>query len=146
MTLTTSRLAALALSLAVIGAAGQPALAAEDDPQAQQTAQQSGSTPEFGEQKLDAFADAAVKVSQVRSDWAPKIRKAQQNGDDQKAQELSKQATGEMRSSIEETDNISVQEYQQIAQAAQQDQNLAKELSSMMQEKMPNQGQQGGQQ
>lgn len=145
MSIRFTRIAALALSLALVGAAGQPALAADGDTQqAQQNSQQSASA-DFSEQKLDAFANAAVKVSEVRRAWAPKIRKAQQGGNKQKAQQLAQQATGEMRTTIEQADNISVQEYQQIAQAAQQDQELAKELSGIVQQKMQQKRQGQGQ-
>lgn len=142
MSIRFTRIAALALGLALVATAGQPALAADGDKQAQQS-QQTASTPDFTEQKLSAFANAAVKVSEVRRAWAPKIRKAQQGGDKEKAQKLAQQATGEMRTTIEDTDNISVKEYRQIAQAAQQDEKLAKELSGMVQQKM--QGKRGGQ-
>ena len=142
MSIRFTRIAALALGLALVATAGQPALAADGDKQAQQS-QQTASTPDFTEQKLSAFANAAVKVSEVRRAWAPKIRKAQQGGDKEKAQKLAQQATGEMRTTIEDTDNISVKEYRQIAEAAQQDEQLAKELSGMVQQKM--QDKRGGQ-
>ncbi|MDZ7713234.1 MAG: DUF4168 domain-containing protein [Rhodovibrio sp.] len=146
MSIRFTRIAALALGLALVATAGQPALAADGNKQSdqgQQQSQQTASTPDFTEQKLSAFADAAVKVSEVRRAWAPKIRKAQQGGDKKKAQKLAKQATGEMRTTIEDTDNISVKEYRQIAEAAQQDKQLAKELSGMVKQKM--QGKQNGQ-
>ncbi|MBK1668101.1 hypothetical protein CKO28_08630 [Rhodovibrio sodomensis] len=154
MSIRITRIAALALSLALVTAAGQPALAADGSQQAQnvqkaqnsQQSQQSAPTPDFSEQKLNAFADAAVKVSEVRRAWAPKIRKAQQGGDKQKAQQLARQATGEMRTTIQDTDNISVKEYRQIAKAAQQDKQLAQKLSSKVKEKMNNQGQGSSQQ
>ena len=142
MSIRFTRIAALALGLALVGTAGQPALAADGTKQAQQS-QQTASTQDFSEQKLSAFADAAVKVSEVRRAWAPKIRQAQEGGNKEKAQELAQQATGEMRTTIEDTDNISVKEYRQIAQAAQQDEQLAKELSGMVQQKM--QDKRGGQ-
>jgi hypothetical protein len=146
MSIRTTRIAALALSLAMVGAtAGTPALAADGQQQGQgaqqgqsgqQQTQQSAPTPDFSEQKLDAFASAAVKVSEVRRAWAPKIRQAQQGGEKQKAQDLAKQATGEMRTTIEKTEDISVKEYQQIAQAAQRDEQLAQKLSGIVQQKM----------
>jgi UDP-2,3-diacylglucosamine pyrophosphatase LpxH len=143
MSIRFPRTAALALGLALIAAAGQPALAADGDSQQTQQSQQQAAAPDFSQQKLDAFASAAVKVSEVRRAWAPKIRKAQQGGNKQKAQQLAQQATGEMRTTIEQADNISIKEYQQIAQAAQQDQELAKELSGIVQKKM--QKKRGGQ-
>jgi hypothetical protein len=54
---------------------------------------------------------------------------------------MADQATQEMRTQIEGVDNISVQEYRQIAKAAQNDKQLAKKLSGMVKSKM--QGQQG---
>lgn len=146
MSIRITRIAALALGLALVAPAGQPAFAADGGQQGQQQSQNSQqSAPDFSEQKLDAFASAAVKVSEVRRAWAPKIRKAQQGGNKQKAQELSKQATGEMRTTIEDSENISVKEYQQIAQAAQQDKQLAKELSGIMKKKMQDKRQGQGQ-
>ena len=146
MSIRITRIAALALGLALVATAGQPAFAADGNQQGQQQSQNGQqSAPDFSEQKLDAFASAAVKVSEVRRAWAPKIRKAQQGGDKQKAQKLAQQATGEMRTTIEDTDNISVKEYRQIAQAAQKDQDLAKELSGIVQKKMQNKRQGQGQ-
>ena len=149
MTTRLPRSAALALSLAVVAIAGQPALAADGKQpsntgqQTQQAQQQSqnASTPEFSDQKLNAFANAYVKVSQVRSEWAPKIRKAQESGDKDKAQTLAKQATGEMRTAVQEADNISMKEYQKIGQAAQQDKQFAQEVASVVQQKMQTKGQ-----
>lgn len=145
MSIRFTRAAALALGLALVATAGQPALAADGNnaskqgqQQSQAQGQQNAATPDFSEQKLDAFASAAVKVSQVRRAWAPKIRQAQQGGDKKKAQSLAQQATGEMRTTIEDTENISVTEYRQIAQAAQQDKQLAQELSGIVKEKMQN--------
>ena len=146
MSIRITRIAALALGLALVAPAGQPALAADGGQQGQQMSQTSQqSAPDFSEQKLEAFASAAVKVSEVRRAWAPKIRKAQQGGDKEKAQQLAQQATGEMRTTIEDSENISVKEYQQIAQAAQQDEQLAKELSGMVKEKMDSKRQGQGQ-
>ena len=146
MSIRFPRIAALALGLALVATAGQPALAADGNKQsAQQGQQQSQQAPDFSDQKLNAFASAAVKVSEVRRAWAPKIRKAQQGGDKQKAQKLAQQATGEMRTTIQDTDNISVKEYRQIAQAAQKDQALAKELSGIVQNKMQSKRQGQGQ-
>jgi hypothetical protein len=146
MSIRITRIAALALGLALFVTAGQPAFAADGNQQGQQQSQNSQqSAPDFSERKLDAFASAAVKVSEVRRAWAPKIRKAQQGGDKQKAQKLAQQATGEMRTTIQDTDNISVKEYRQIAQAAQKDQDLAKELSGIVQKKMQNKRQGQGQ-
>jgi hypothetical protein len=143
MSIRFPRIAVLALGLALVATAGQPALAADGQQQSAQQSQQSA--PDFSEQKLNAFASAAVKVSEVRRAWAPKIRKAQEGGDKQKAQKLAQQATGEMRTTIQDTDNISVKEYRQIAQAAQKDQALAKELSGIVQKKMQSKRQGQGQ-
>jgi hypothetical protein len=148
MSIRFPRIAALALGLALVATAGQPALAADGNKQSQQGQQQSqqaAQTPDFSEQKLNAFASAAVKVSEVRRAWAPKIRKAQQGGDKEKAQKLAQQATGEMRTTIQDTDNISVKEYRQIAQAAQQDKQLAQELSGIVKDKMQKKRQGQGQ-
>mgnify|MGYP006428397519 CR=1 FL=1 len=138
------RSAALALSLAVVAAAGPPAVAADGEQpsktgeQTQQAQQkdQNASTPEFSDQKLNAFADAYVKVSEVRRAWGPKIRKAQESGNKDKAQTLAKQATGEMRTAVQDADNISMKEYQKIGQAAQQDKQFAQEVASVVQQKM----------
>lgn len=141
MNIRFTRIAALALGLAMVATAGQPALAADGDQSAtqsqnQQQSQQSAPTPDFSEQKLDAFASAYVKVSEVRRAWTPKIRQAQQGGNKQKAQKLAKQATGEMRTAVQQADDISMKEYRQIGQAAKQDKQFAKEVASIVQAKM----------
>lgn len=80
---------------------------------------------QFNEDQLDAFVEAAIKVSQVRKQWVPKIESA---GSKEDAQKLSQQAVSDMRAAVSETNNISVEQYDAIATAVQEDEALRKRV------------------
>lgn len=142
MSLRVPRITALALSLGLAATfAGAPLAAAADGQTTQQTAQQSQqSAPDFSDQKLRNFANAAVKVVELRRAWVPKIRKAQQSDDQQKAQELTKQARQEMKAEVQAVEGITFQEYRQIANAARNDRQLQQKLSGMIKDMQKDQG------
>jgi hypothetical protein len=145
MSLRAPRITALVLGLALAGSfAAAPlsqAAAAGDGQGSAQTAQKSGqSAPDFSDEKLRNFAAAAVKVVELRQTWVPKIRKAQQAGNREKAQNLSKQARQEMQAEIKSAEGISFQEYRQIANAARNDRDLQKKLSGMIKDMQSGQG------
>lgn len=107
----------------------EPQAQQPQQPQAQQPQQQA---QEFSEEKLDSFVAAAIEVEELVAEWSPKIEAAQ---DEQAAEELRAQANEELAAAIESTDGITMAEYQQIAQAARTDQQLAQRLQAIYQEK-----------
>jgi len=87
---------------------------------------------EFDRKQIESFASAARQVHQIRSKWLPRLQEPS-NAD--KVQELQAQANAEMRSAVEEK-GLSVESYNAIATAAQQNPELAERIAKLM-EKSP---------
>ena len=104
-----------ALFLAV---AGQASIAAE----------------EYSEAKLQSFASAVLAVNAVVEQWRPQIQAAPNEAD---AQEMAQQANDEMRAAVSGTEGITVEEYQEIAQAAQADPQLMARIDQAFKEIAP---------
>lgn len=73
------------------------------------------------DQKLEAFVAAVIKVDRLIDQWTPKIQNAENR---EEAAALNQQANDELKQAIEETDGISVPEYQQISQALRENPEL----------------------
>lgn len=73
------------------------------------------------DKKLEAFVAAVIKVDRLIDQWTPKIQNAENR---EEAAALNKQANDELKQAIEETDGISVPEYQQISQALRENPEL----------------------
>jgi hypothetical protein len=103
---------------------------AQDDkaPQQQQPAQ----SAEFDRGQIESFASAAREVHEVRSKWQTRL---QEPGNADKVQELQTQARAEMRNAVEGK-GLSVDTYNAIAKAAQQNPELAERITKLM-EKSP---------
>ncbi len=116
-----NRLARAAAALALtLGLAAAPAMAQQ----------------QFSDQQLDAFAETVVAVNPLIMDWNQKIQSAQS---EQEKQQLAEQARTQVVSVIEDG-GLSIETYNQIAQAAQNDPDLRQDI----QERLPEspQGQQ----
>jgi len=96
--------------------------------QAQQQAQH-----DYSEKKLEAFAAAATEVNKIMFAWRGRMQQAE-NQEEQ--QQMLQQANEEIVAIVQETPNINMQEYQEIATAAGEDQALAEELRNRVREKM----------
>lgn len=81
--------------------------------------------------KLQAFVTAAMKVNTLIEQWTPKIQAA---APDQQAQ-LKQTANAELLNAIQTTPDMSPQEYQQIAQAAQGDPALQQRILAILHSK-----------
>jgi hypothetical protein len=107
-------------------AAQQQAPAQEQPPQAQQEApgaQQQAVNP--SEDKLESVAKAYVKVQAVQQEYGPKIQAAQKP---EEAKQLENEANQQMEKAVNDAGGVTVNEYTQILQAAQQDQQLRARL------------------
>lgn len=107
-------LCSLGLALALIAAAIVPAQAQAD----------------YGQAKLDSFVTAAVAVNDLIDKWTPRIQGAES---EQQANQLRTQANEEMVAAIEETDGITVDEYQEILDTARNDQEFSARIQEMFQ-------------
>lgn len=125
MNFTKSRLGILSFALVLAGT--MPAAAQQD-----QTMQYSGSAEqaqpqaqEFSEAQIDAYADSALEITKIHNEMAPQIQAAQTEAEkNQMFVEMQK----EMVSAVEAAEDISVEEYNAISQAAQQNPQLANRI------------------
>lgn len=85
---------------------------------------------EFDQKQIESFASAARQVHQIRSKWLPRLQEPS-NAD--KVQELQTQANAEMRSAVEEK-GLTVESYNKIAAAAQQNPELAERITKLMEQ------------
>ncbi|MFQ5346954.1 MAG: DUF4168 domain-containing protein [Rhodothalassiaceae bacterium] len=83
--------------------------------------------PAFSEAKLEAFANAAVSVSHVMRDWRGKVQTAQS---EEEKTAMIEQANQDIEAAIQATDGITLDEYEAIAGAAQQDPDFAESLKA----------------
>lgn len=97
-------------------------------------AQPSLAGEQYSDAKLQSFADAVLAVNAVVEQWRPQIQGApNETGAEQMAQE----ANEEMRAAVAGTEGITVDEYQQIAQAAQTDAQLMARIDQVLQGMAP---------
>lgn len=82
----------------------------------------------FSQAQLESYANAVLKVQQIDQAWSPKIAQASNKVE---AETLTAQATDEMVGSIE-AEGLSVQEYNAITQAAQQDDQLYERIMTLL--------------
>jgi hypothetical protein len=119
--------ALLALGLGHLPAAAQdqnpPAVAAED----------------ITDQQLDQFAEAALAVNEIGRKYATELQAAE---DETAAQEIRTQAQEEMVQAVED-EGLSVDEYNAIYAAAENDQEINSAIQALLQEKQQ-QGSSGG--
>ena len=87
---------------------------------------------EFSDAQLESFVVAAMAVDEKIREWNPRIQAAQT---EEEAAELREQASDEVLQTIDGTEGMSVDEYQQIGQAAQGDPELATRINEIYDEK-----------
>lgn len=97
-------------------------------PAGQQAAMQQTS---ISDAKLDAYVETAIAVSKVHINMAPQIKAAES---EQEKQQMYGQMQQQMTGIIEQTDGITVQDYNNISEAAQQDQKLAMTIRTKLEE------------
>jgi len=118
------------LPIAVLAAAGLTFCGALAGPIATPSAQ-AQEARDFGDEKLQSFAEAAVKLTQIRSEYQAQMGSAET---DQQRQQLQQQTNQRMAQAVEQTDGISIEEYNKIAQASRSDQQLAEKINSYIEE------------
>ena len=90
---------------------------------------------EFTDQKLESFVVAALAVEELIRQWNPRIQGAESA---EQAAQLREQASTELVDTINRTQGITVEEYQEIGQAAQGDANLAARINEIYQKQTGN--------
>jgi len=81
--------------------------------------------------QLDAFTVALLQVFDLRKKYTPALQSAE--SEDQQ-QEILDKATAEIAGAIEDTDGITLETYQEIAEAATQDQDLEMQIKSRVED------------
>ena len=102
------------------------------NPNSQTMQQQAAPKIEVSEKQVDNFVDAYVAVQLIGQQYKSQIQSA---GDKAKAQELQQQARGEMKSAITET-GLELDEYKQIAMAANKNETLRNRISAAITEEV----------
>ncbi len=81
----------------------------------------------LSDQKLDAYADAAIKVAKISLRVSPEIRAAD---NEEQRKDIFLRMQEEMVEAVHNTEGITVQEYNEISLMASQDSGLADDLRS----------------
>jgi hypothetical protein len=87
---------------------------------------------EFSDQQLESFVVAALAVDELIREWNPRIQAAENA---EQAAQLREEANAALLETISETDGITIEQYQEIGQAAQGDPELAARINEIYQEK-----------
>ena len=85
---------------------------------------------EFDQEQIESFASAARQVHEIRSKWQSRL---QDPANADKAQEMQTQAGAEMMSAVEGK-GLTVETYNAIATAAQQNPELAQRIAKLMEQ------------
>ena len=87
--------------------------------------------PKIDESQLDSYADAAVRIYDIRVRWEPEIRGAESQ---EKAMEAQREARTEMIEAVQK-EGLSVEEYNSITAAAQRDPDLNQKIAQLIEKK-----------
>lgn len=88
---------------------------------------ENGSGNDFGQQKLETFLEARADILDIQEDYSNRLQSVQ---DDQAVAELQSEAREKMAAAVKEA-GLSVDEFNRIARAAQNDPEVAAELESL---------------
>ena len=83
---------------------------------------------EFSDQQLELFVVAAVAVDELIREWNPRIQAAE---NEEQAGQLREEANAALLETISETDGMTIEQYQEIGQAAQGDPELAARINEI---------------
>jgi len=129
MTQLNARLVSAGLA-ALLMAAGASQVSAQQANQAPATqAAPAMQASEISDKKLEKFADSLGEIMEIRQDFTAKLEKT---GDPSEAQQLQQQANEKMMNTVVEND-LSIEEYNAINQAVQNDPKLRDKVVAMVQ-------------
>ena len=129
MTMLKSRVVSASL-LALFMAAGSSQVLAQQasQPQVPQTAPAMQAS-DISDKKLEKFAESLDQIMEIRQDFTAKLEKT---GDPAEAQQLQQQANEKMLETVQNNE-LSIEEYNAINQAVQNDPRLRDKVISMIQ-------------
>lgn len=93
---------------------------------------------EFSDQQLESFVVAALAVDELIREWNPRIQAAENEA---QAAQMREEANAALLETIAKTDGMTIEQYQEIGQAAQSDAQLAARINEIYQEKSTDQEQ-----
>jgi transcription initiation factor IIF auxiliary subunit len=129
MTKLNARLVSASLA-ALLMAAGASQVSAQQASQAPATQPAPAiQAADISDKKLEKFADSLGEIMEIREDFTAKLEKT---GDPAEAQQLQQQANEKMMSTVEDND-LSIEEYNAINQAVQNDPQLRDKVIAMVQ-------------
>lgn len=88
---------------------------------------ENGSGGDFEKQELETFLEARADVLDIQQEYSNRLQSAE---DDQEVADLQSEAREKMAAAVEDA-GLSVEEFNRIAQAAQNDPDVAAELESL---------------
>jgi hypothetical protein len=91
---------------------------------------------QYDQQTLESFVVAALEVNRLVEEWTPRIQGAPSEGE---AAEMREQANEELVEAINQTSDITIDEYREISAAAQSDPALMARISEIIEEMQPQQ-------
>lgn len=109
--------------IAALGAV--PAAVAASDAAPDQTPLVLAQATSIDDGTIEAFVDAQARVEDIRSTYAAEYQAAET---DEQRQQINERATQEMVGAVEETPNITVEEYNAVIQAANEDPGMAERI------------------
>ncbi|WP_333685262.1 DUF4168 domain-containing protein [Pontibaca methylaminivorans] len=113
------------------GTEAMPEAAPEAAPETAPEAPAATPTPDFDDAQIDAFANAALKVGEIQQKYAQQLEGVE---DEAEQQQLVQEADTEIRAAIEGVDNITIEDYLEIDQAATMDEDLTRRIAERMQQ------------
>ena len=126
--LNTRFVSASLLALLMSAGASQVSAQQASQPQTQQAAPAMQAS-DISDKKLEKFADSLGEIMEIRQDFTAKLEKT---GDPAEAQQLQQQANDKMMETVENND-LSIEEYNAINQAVQNNPQLRDKVISMIQ-------------
>ena len=118
---------AVAAGLAFAGAVALPATAQEAAPEAVAPA-------EFTDAQLEAFAQAAIEVTDIQSEYAMALNELDEEQDQAEHEQLIEEGNAAMLAAVEDNPAITLDEYLEIAEAAAADPELGERISMLIQD------------
>ncbi|NCC22629.1 MAG: DUF4168 domain-containing protein [Alphaproteobacteria bacterium] len=106
---------------------------AQEQGSMQMEQEQSGQAGQFGDDKLDAYAEAALEIGRINAEMAPEIRAADS---EQERKTKTLQMQQDMINAIQNTAGITMQEYNQISLAMRDNPKLVERVRTLFDEKV----------
>ncbi|MGS4947139.1 DUF4168 domain-containing protein [Meridianimarinicoccus sp. RP-17] len=123
----TRKLTTILAGCGLVAALGAlPAAVAANDVTSDPTPLVLAQATAFDDEKIEAFAAALVQVEEIRASYSGPFQAAQT---EEQRQQINQEAAQEMMEAVEEAPNITLEEYDALLQAAQQDPELADRIN-----------------